>query len=198
LAWLPAYQAFTHNRDPQLRKQALLLAVGACILGVLVAIDSAMTDPGSEELTLAGELGGLVGLALCAVGVVIAFRVRPIVFAAPVVDTMQPAISAALAARQQRHSARELATRDPALARELRIGRPDLPRTHPDGGLVDLNTVPSVVLAQEFGWSPEDVNKLVSTRDHVGPFISLAEVSALTGIDQRRIDEAAERAVLIS
>jgi endonuclease YncB( thermonuclease family) len=157
-----------------------------------------MTDPGSEQTTLAGGLGGLLAVALCVMGVVTAFRVRPIVFAAPVIDTMQPAVAVAMAARQLRHLARELAVRDPALARELRIGRPDLPRTHLDGGLVDLNTVPGAVLAHEFGWSTDDINRFLSTRGHVGAFTSLAEVSALTGIDQRRIDDAAERAVLTS
>ena len=196
LGWLPAYQAYLRNRDPQLRTQALLLGGGALVCGMLLAIDSVLTDRGSEETTAAGALGALVAVVLCAVGVVTAYRVRPIVFAAPVVATVQPAVAAALAARHLRHSARELAMRDPALARELRIGRPDLPRTHPDGGLVDLNTVPGIVLAHEFGWPTEDVNKLLSTREQVGAFTSLAEVSALTGIDQRRIDEAAERALL--
>ena len=34
------------------------------------------------------------------------------------------------------------------LARELRIGRPDLPRQYDDGGLVDVNNVPVGVLAE--------------------------------------------------
>ena len=38
---------------------------------------------------------------------------------------------------------------NPALARELRIGRPDLPRQY-DGALVDINRVP--VAAWAFRW----------------------------------------------
>jgi hypothetical protein len=34
----------------------------------------------------------------------------------------------------------------PVLARELRIGRPDVPRQFDDGGLVDLNHAPVPVL----------------------------------------------------
>ena len=39
----------------------------------------------------------------------------------------------------------------PALAGELRIGRPDLPREYDDGSLVDVNRVPGAVLAAQLG-----------------------------------------------
>jgi hypothetical protein len=55
---------------------------------------------------------------------------------APVgVHSSDPAITAALAARSRRDEARRLAEADPLLARELRIGRPDLPRPYDYGGL---------------------------------------------------------------
>ena len=40
---------------------------------------------------------------------------------------------------------------DPALARSLGIGRPDLARGYDDGGLVDLNTASAPVIAQVCG-----------------------------------------------
>ena len=45
--------------------------------------------------------------------------------------------------RIKREEAREIARRDPQMARDLRIGRPDLPRQYDDGGLVDVNSAPS-------------------------------------------------------
>lgn len=47
--------------------------------------------------------------------------------------------------------ARHIVQTNPALARELRIGRPDLPREYDDDGLVDVNCVPGAVLADRLG-----------------------------------------------
>jgi hypothetical protein len=75
-----------------------------------------------------------------------------------------PAVVAALARRQRREEARELLDRDPALAAELRIGRPDLPRHFDDGGLIDVNTVPARVLSRLPGLRPEDVERILAAR----------------------------------
>jgi hypothetical protein len=63
-----------------------------------------------------------------------------------------PAVMAALQARQQREAARAIVARDAQLARELRIGRPDLPRQFDDGGLVDLNHAPAPSWCSCLGW----------------------------------------------
>ncbi|WP_214371319.1 hypothetical protein [Pseudonocardia sp. H11422] len=60
----------------------------------------------------------------------------------PAGPAMDPAVAAVLAVRARREDARRLAASDPQMARELRIGRPDLPRSYDDGGLVDLNSAP--------------------------------------------------------
>ncbi len=52
---------------------------------------------------------------------------------------------------RSRQQARELADSNPALARELGIGRPDIPHEYDDGGLVDVNHVPGGVLASSLG-----------------------------------------------
>jgi hypothetical protein len=51
--------------------------------------------------------------------------------------------------------------RDVELARELGIGRPDLPRQMDDGGLIDLNHVPVSVMAGLLGLSEADAAKVV-------------------------------------
>lgn len=58
-----------------------------------------------------------------------------------------PLVRQALAARSRRAYAREILARDPALATELGIGRPDLGQGFEDGGLVDVNGAPVAVLA---------------------------------------------------
>lgn len=47
----------------------------------------------------------------------------------------------------RKQQARELAERNPVLARDLNIGGPDAPHDYNDGGLADVNQVPGDVLA---------------------------------------------------
>jgi hypothetical protein len=75
-----------------------------------------------------------------------------------------PAVAAALARRQRRRAARLLLERDPALAAELCVGRPDLPRPYDDGGLIDINAVPAEVLTGLPGLTPDQVERILAAR----------------------------------
>jgi DNA-binding SARP family transcriptional activator len=89
-----------------------------------------------------------------------------------------PAMVEAMAARARRAEARRLLTSDPALAHELRIGRPDLPRRYDDGGLIDVNSVPEHVLGALEGITPEMAVRIVTDRDLVGGFVSVDDLVA--------------------
>jgi DNA uptake protein ComE-like DNA-binding protein len=84
--------------------------------------------------------------------------------------------------RQLRSIAAETARGDPELAREMRIGRPDLPRTYDDGGLVDINNAPAPALAAILGLTVEQANTIVDVRSQTGGFVSPEEVAALTAL----------------
>lgn len=108
---------------------------------------------------------------------------------------VDPVIGEALARRQRRLQARGVLERDPALARELRIGRPDLPRRFDDGGLVDVNHVPAEVLAGLPGVSAELAERVVrvrDTRDGLG-FAFAEELTAYAGFPEDLAAELAER-----
>jgi DNA uptake protein ComE-like DNA-binding protein len=77
---------------------------------------------------------------------------------------LDPHVAAALADRAKRAEARELAVRDPLLAREIHIGRPDLTRGYDDGGLVDLNTAPPEVIAQVCAIARTTAESIVAAR----------------------------------
>ncbi len=66
--------------------------------------------------------------------------------------------------RTLRDQARALAAEDPALARELRIGRPDAPRTYDDGGLVDVNHAPREIIEALPGMTPELADRVLRRR----------------------------------
>ncbi|MDL4814219.1 BTAD domain-containing putative transcriptional regulator [Actinomadura opuntiae] len=75
-----------------------------------------------------------------------------------------PAMVDYIERRTCREQARSLLRHHPAMARELGIGRPDLPRDFDDGGLVDVNTVPEHVLESLPGVDPYHAKLIVTAR----------------------------------
>jgi DNA uptake protein ComE-like DNA-binding protein len=110
----------------------------------------------------------------------------------PAVSSLRPnqqALADAEARIQRRAEARERARTNPALARELRIGRPDLPREYDDGGLVDVNHVPGEILASHLGLTPQETAAVVAARDQLGKFASPEELSVYAQLPPDRVDE---------
>jgi SARP family transcriptional regulator, regulator of embCAB operon len=88
----------------------------------------------------------------------------------------EQAVVVALAQRVRREQARQLVSQYPSIARELRIGRPDLPRTFDDGGLVDMNTAPEIVIAALPGIGPDNARRIVADRSVRGALTSVDEL----------------------
>jgi hypothetical protein len=137
-------------------------------------------------------VGGIF-LGLMIVPTAQALAVRRKVFA----PSADPALVAILHARQRREEAREIAARDPSLARELRIGRPDLSRQFDDGGLVDVNNAPAPVLARHLGLSDADTSRVVEGRDRLGGFSSPEEIIAFTDVPAPVVDDIRDRIVFL-
>ena len=78
----------------------------------------------------------------------------------------------------RRQYARQLAAEHPQIARQLGIGRPDLPNQFEDGGLIDVNDAPEPVLRTLPGVTSEHAALIAADRTHRGPFRSLEELSA--------------------
>jgi hypothetical protein len=70
----------------------------------------------------------------------------------------------------RRAHARWLVASNPAQARELGIGRPDLPHDFDDGGLIDINHVPGYALSRLRGLNAETAHRIVLDRHHTGPY----------------------------
>jgi DNA uptake protein ComE-like DNA-binding protein len=99
------------------------------------------------------------------------------------------ALATARGRMERRKEAREIAGRDPVLTRELRIGRPDLPRNYDDGGLVDVNQVPGGILQSGLGLSPAEAAAVVAARDKIGRFSSPDEVTTYAELPPDRLDD---------
>ena len=173
---------------------AVLLMTMLAFLLVGTAEHDAAGQPAGFGAHLGGTLlglillGGLVGL------VVVHHQVH---HPRPPARGLQPAHARALAARTRRDEARHLAAADPLLARELRIGRPDLSPRYDDGGLVDLNTAPARVVAAICGIDPVQAARIVQARHAAGRFAAVDDVFAWTELPVALWDQVRDRAVVL-
>lgn len=207
-AWLAPLQAYLRTRARH--HLALTLGFVGAVLGLLwlfvldTRAEQAQTpaERAAEEATVYGAPAGFLIIVLVVAGIAFAYQLRPAAFGSvhvdPVAERTRRAHESAMGARRRRTEARALVESDPALARELSVGRPDVPHDYDDGGLIDLNHVPGWVLERDLSWTQEQADALVSARDLIGGFSSLAEVGVVTQVDQRLLDRAAERLVVIA
>lgn len=201
LAWVPAAQAWWRTRSAGWLSVALPLLLASAGIVALFAVGD---DGAAFGLLIVGTLVG---------GLAAALKARPVVFARreetvelppyepgpAAVETIEdhPAVREVLAGRERRRQARELIARDPAMAVELNLGRPDVPDVVDDGDLVDLNNTTADGLATALGWPIETAEAFVVARDVRGGYASLDEVAALSGLETALLDRDAERIVLL-
>lgn len=198
LAWLPFVHAGHHLHRRSVTRLVWIYAAAAVLIGTLLALtpkDAAgEIAPEGDAISL---ISGFLMIATVALGCVQQASLRRAVYSgAPLPDAVDPALAAALGARKQRVDARLLAARDPLLARDLMIGRPDLPHTFDDGGLVDLNSAPPQVIAATCGLTPSTGDAIAAARPP-GGFMAVDDVFSLTDIPVAAWDIIRDRAVTI-
>ena len=179
LAAVPFWHAAKRLGRESVRRLALLYTALDVLLAVLMALTPEPNPDGSPGNEAISTIGGLTMMAVVVTACVLLRGLRREVYGAPGTTPTgaDPAVTRALAARQRRTEARELRAEDPALARELGIGRPDLDRGYDDGGLVDLNTAPAPVIAAVCGIGPEPAEGIVAARvARGGTWFNLGEV----------------------
>jgi hypothetical protein len=97
-------------------------------------------------------------------------------------------LHAAKVRMHQRAEARKLFEDNPALARDLKIGRPDLHRSYDDGGLVDVNHVGADILVRCLDLRPAEAEAIVAARGQLGRFTGCPEVSTYANLPPDRLD----------
>ncbi|GAA1795655.1 helix-hairpin-helix domain-containing protein [Actinomadura chokoriensis] len=159
-----------------IRRGSWGLGATAAGYGAGTAAVLTLMQSGNAALTV---LGSFVAILLWLAGTGHAFAVRTSVFRreAPRNRQNERAIEYAKYRRMLREEARALAADDPALARELRIGRPDAPRSYDDGGLVDVNGAPREIIEALPGMTPEMAERVVRRREEHGGFVSAEEMA---------------------
>ena len=106
-------------------------------------------------------------------------------------------VESVVEARRQREASRRILDRDPLLARELLIGRPDLDRRFDDGGLVDVNHVPVEVLVTLPGIDRSLAETIVDVRDGIGGFTCVDDLSVTLHLQPQMLDAASARMVFV-
>jgi len=191
---------FLHAASRLQRRWLLVLffiyAPLGAVEGILLRLVTGETDP---RAMIAGYLIMLLVIS----GVVVqAFLIRELHQAdlqtarGAAVPVMSP-VDVALAARSRRVEARRVAQTDPLLARDLRIGRPDLPRSYDDGGLVDLNTAPAPLIAQFCGLPGVMAEGIVTARQQRGGFPTVDDALGQAHIPVPYRDVVRDRGVVI-
>ncbi|AWS42759.1 helix-hairpin-helix domain-containing protein [Streptosporangium sp. 'caverna'] len=173
------------------RSWPLWLATAVYTALVVTLFSTSDSAPGS-----AGDVAFLLSFIGCMlVGTAHALAIRRSVFAPHFADPNEQALAAARNRAELRRQARDLVTRDPTVARNAGVGRPDLPRQYDDGGLIDVNHAPPSVLAMLPGMTQELVDRLVQVRTTAGPFVSAEELFAAADLPPHLTPGIAEFAV---
>jgi hypothetical protein len=199
LAWVP----FTHAAGRLRRRSIAGLAVLYAALSVtaVVLIFVAPTDA-QDQLTEGGMtlviVGELLLLALviggCMHQIWLRHQVYHVTTAAP---EPEPELAVALRARARRAAARKLVADDPLIARELRIGRPDLPGDYDDGGLVDLNNAPAAMIATACELTQRTADGIVAARIRCGGFLTVEDLFSMADIPIGAWDMVRDRSIVI-
>lgn len=179
LAFVPALHGALRLRDRLLWARCAVYAAG---------IVAGLTLQTEER-----RLGGVI-LVLALVATADAFIIRRRVFFP---SNEQLAVQAAEGMRRRREDARRIASEDPALARELCIGRPDLVRSYDDGGLVDINEADENVLRQLLELSAPHTEQVLRAREHVGHFSHPLDLASIAGLPAQVVDDVLDRVVVL-
>jgi len=178
------------------RRKSVGLGVTAAGYGLGTGAVMALLGLGNPYFAM---LATFLTVLLWVAGTGHAFAIRSSVFPGTVPRNRrnQHAIEVAKYRRSLREEARAIAAEDPALAHELRIGRPDMPRTYDDGGLVDVNHAPPEILAALPGMTSEMVERIVQRREEQGGFVSAEEMAVDADIPPDVLPQIAEYTIFL-
>lgn len=101
--------------------------------------------------------------------------------------------------KQKRRQALKLVAQDPQEAIRLSIGRVDIPEAdrYPDGGLIDMNNIPSYAMRAATGIDEETADRIVSVRKELWGFESLGDLCMQLDLAPQAFDAVSERLVFL-
>jgi len=179
----------SHNRR-WLWWSGVYLVLSAASLGLILG-----RDPGGPADSWDEQLGAWLGLFSWGVSFVHALAVRK-EFLERVEVLDDPALGAAEAKLRRRELARRLANENPARARELGIGRPDVAGAF-HGGLVDINHAPADTIDRLPGMNKQLARRIVQVREEINGFSSLEDAGHVLNLPAPLVDRMRARVVCL-
>jgi helix-hairpin-helix protein len=115
---------------------------------------------------------------------------------AHLIHSGDPRLDGARQRLAQREQALELARKNPELALEAGVGRPDLPGAY-DGGLVDVNHAPAEVIACLPTFDKELAGRVVAARGRLGGFASLEDLGTVLDLPGDQVENLRHHVVFL-
>lgn len=182
-AWAPAYAGVkARNR--------LWLALGI-MWSVIVAAGWIAAGSTNGDSGLAG---GLIILGWVG-AIATSLSIRP-AYARQLGSSFDTALLRAQARLAEQQKARRLCQENPRLAREIGVGRPDVPGSQ-DAGLIDINSAPAAVIGGLPGIDDALATRIVEVRAEVHGFSSLEDLGTTLDLAGDLVEGLREQAVFL-
>jgi helix-hairpin-helix protein len=167
----------------------------------LIATYGALDTPANPSRTATGVAAGLalatwIGGGIHAIAISSSAVRRIDERSDPAFRAVQPPLEAARERIERRAEGRKLLARQPLLAREVGLGRPDVPGSD-DYGLVDVNHATPPALRALPGITDDAVQQIVKERAELGGFSSVEDLGAALSLPPGMVDRMREMAVFI-
>jgi len=174
------------------RNRGWLIASGVYLAAIFVAFG---VDAAVGKAEWSGTLAGFVLIALMIGGLAHAIAIRSRFYAAVGGETEHDydAAQRRLAAREM---GRKMVEDDPDRARQMGVGRPDLPEAF-DAELVDLNSAPAKVIVNVAGVTKATAERVVAARQESGEFSSVEDMDLLVDLPPDEIAKLRDAGVCV-
>jgi DNA uptake protein ComE-like DNA-binding protein len=183
-SWAPIYAGAKARRP-------LWVALGV-VWSVMVIVALALSSGKGHSND--GGVGALVIIAWLG-GIATSFSIRA-AYEAEMASPLHEATTAAQRRLHDRQQAQALARANPALAREIGIGRPDRAGAD-DEGLVDVNNASVTALLGLPGIDGGIATEIIETREKVGGFASLEDCGETLDLDGGVVEGLKGRVVFL-
>ena len=186
-AWAPAYAGVKARR-----RTWILLGIACSAIVLAGLIKTSLSDSGqSGNDDLAGFLIIIGWVGAIATSFVIRGSYDRLMN-----SPLQAASEAGEARLRVRRQAQQTARENPALAREIGVGRPDEPGAF-DAGLVDLNNAPASALVGVPGIDDGLATRIVEARAQTNGFSSLEDLGAVLDLPGDLVERLRESVVFL-
>jgi DNA uptake protein ComE-like DNA-binding protein len=166
--------------------------VYAALLAAYLAIDS---TAGKNNNNAAAAVGAFLAVLAWIGGGVHAFAISGDA-ARRIEARTDTALDAARLRIERRAEGRRLAARRPALAKEVGLGRPDIPGAD-DYGLVDVNHAAAAALTRMPGVTDEVAGRIADLREQVGGFSSVDDLGLVLDLPANLVDRIRDTAIFL-